>query len=374
MGKKPTNKPVIVERVACDYLRVTTFSHDTWAEWHAIIGKMNLSNPTKEAFKQYSGVGWEEGVSVVEGIQKGEPHYMLDVSGAMAAQVMEYLREWQSLDRESLKCTRIDVQITLLPIVDRPHLIDLAIRTKEGEYGEWRGRGRPGIEAYFGETGDTLYIGSRLSEIFCRVYEKPVTRRGGITKTYERYEVEYKGSRANALFWRAMKAPQGKHDKPFLQALQAHINTLPVGLMTRLAARQLVEYGEAGLMPEMTPRGRGSKARWVESIENALAKAAALPGEDGRRVRMALINAFLYGVEGDNITGANQVAIVTNSGGVYNREGIEYNKTVGRGGVVISDIDHSTITIETVVGSDYNQGYKPGKRPTGQGEGSDGTS
>lgn len=372
MTPKVEFKPVIVERVACDYLRVTTYSHDTWTEWHHIVGKMDLSNPTAEAFKQYTGVGWDEGLSLVEGTQQGVPHYMLTVAGAGAAEVLEYLREWQSVDRESLKCTRFDAQITLLPLPDRAPLIELAIRTKQGDYGEFRGRGRPVVQAQLGDTGDTIYIGSRLSEVFCRVYEKPVKRRGGVVRTYERYELEFKGTRANNLFKRVMKAPAGRADLPMLNALQAHINTLPVGLMTRLAARQLVEYGEVGLIPEMTPRGTGSKARWVESIAGALGRAAALPGDDGERVRRALIDAFLYGIEGDNTTGANEVAIVTSGGGIYNRQGTRYNTSVGRGGVTIADINHSTITIDTVTGGNYTRGT-PGTRPDGQKAGDDGT-
>lgn len=356
MGRKQagSSKPVIIEQVACDYIKVTTFSEDVSREWYAIVDKMALSLPTKAAFSQYSGVSWDEGVSIVEGQQDKGVHYIFSAAGAVAHEALQYMKEWSSEARESLKCTRIDVQITLPPVPDRPSLIELAAAVKKGELGEWQGRGRPIVEGYLGDEGNTLMIGSRVSDVYCRVYDKKVRRRGGVERTYERYEVEFKDSRAANLFIRVMSAGTENIDTPMKEAIKAHIERLPPGLAVYIAAAGLNKWDVLGLMPEYSKPGKDNRTKWVETVGNALARAAQLPGKDGEIVRRVLMNAFATGVHGEGYTDLNSWAIVSPEGTIYSPEGIRYNSHTRSGGVTITDIHHSRITIDTLAGNDIS--------------------
>lgn len=355
MGKKARkidHKPVIVDRVACDWLALTTYSEWAYREWYAIAEKMGVSQPARAAFKQYTGVAWDEGISIVEGSQQKGAHYIFTASGAVADEALRHIREWASLDLESLKCIRIDVQITIAPVKNRPELIDLCRSCDRGEFGEFLGRGKPKTKAHYSEDGQTFEIGSRYSDVFARIYDKKIRDRGGIEWMAERYEVEFKETRAQALFTRIMNTPVKSFDKPMREALKAHIERLPPALAVYIAAAGVGDWDVGALMPRHTPRGKSKRAEWVETISDALARAAQAGGDEGKEVRRTLFQAWARGALGDGVQDIDGHAIVAPNGDIYNTSGVAYTKVNGNNGVTIANVNHSTIEIGSIVGRD----------------------
>lgn len=353
MARDKGERSVIVGKAACDYLALTTFSKIQADLWLEIVTQMNLKNPTEAAFAQYKGVGWDEGVKLVSGPQGEQTHYMLTASGAVADIVLRWVVGQQTMAIEAVNCTRFDVQITLPPMLYRPRLSEIAQLYQKGELGEFTGRGKPMVTAVVGDETDTLYIGSRSSETFARVYDKKVKPLSEGTQTWERYEVEFKGSRAKDLWKRCIKMPETRIDTPIKQALKAHIETLPPAMAELIRAAQHGQVDIGGVMPKHTPRGKNSKAKWVIRMREALLKACQLEGEEGREVRRVIAGVFVASVNNSQPIDLNAVAIVLPDGKVYNVEGVPYNNHVDNRGVMITDIHHSVITIEKAVGGNY---------------------
>lgn len=353
MARDKGERSVIVGKAACDYLALTTFSQKESEFWLEVVAQMNLKNPTEAAFAQYKGVGWDEGVKLVSGPQGEQTHYMLTASGAVADIVLRWVIGQQGLGIESVNCTRFDVQITLPPVLYRPRLSEIALLYQKGELGQFTGRGKPNVSAVVGDETDTLYIGSRSSETFARVYDKKVKPLSEVAQIWERYEVEFKGSRAMDLWNKCRKMPENRIDTPIKQALKAHIENLPPAMAELIKAAQHGQVDIGGVMPKHTPRGKNSKVKWVSRMREALLKAAKLEGKDGEEVRKILMGVFMGSVSNEPTVDMNAVAIVSPEGKVYNVEGIEYNRHVDNNGVLITDIHHSTITIEKAVGGNY---------------------
>ena len=363
-GKAVDGSPVIIERVAADWLGMTTFSYETYLQWVAIIENMNMSQPAVTAFKQYSGTSWSEGVSLVEGEQKKGAHYIFTASGAQAEVALQFMRQAAKIDLASVKCIRLDAQITLPRLPGRPDIVLLAHQTKAGAYGEFIGRGKPSVTAHMGKDGDTMYIGARVSELFARIYDKFIKRAKKAVEHYERYEVELKGSRAQSMFDRLMSQPPATLNRPLEQLLKASIEKLPPGLAPLVAAAGVAKTDYAGLMPEHTPRGKGNRTKWVETIGDALAFAASAPGDDGRAVRAVLLRAFRAGLPGAEHTLPQGWAVVSPNGQIYNFEGEAYNVHSQSGGVTFRDIHNSKIHIGGgVVGNDTTAPAPPAPAP-----------
>lgn len=364
-NKKKEYKAVIVDRVACDWLALSTYSEWAYREWYAIIEKIGVSLPATTGFKQYKGVEWDEGISIVEGVQAKGPHYMFTAMGAIADTALRYIREWSTMEIESLKCVRIDVQITLEPVADRRELIDLARETNSGSLGEWSGRGRPKVEAQYSEDGQTLYIGSRYSDTFVRIYDKKIREVGRGEWVAERYEVEYKESRAQSLFTRIMNTPTDRLDKPMREAIKANIQRLPPGLAVQVRAANLGDNDVGALAPRHVPRGKHKRTTWVASIGDALSLAAQMPGPEGEENRRVIFEAFVRGVKGDGGIDTDGCFVVMPGGEIYSSRGIRYNSGKGDGTVTLSDIKNSTIHIGTITGRDSVSSSNGSSNPPG---------
>lgn len=370
-NKKKEYKAVIVDRVALDWLALSTYSEWAYREWYAIVEKIGVSLPATTGFKQYKGVEWDEGISIVEGVQAKGPHYMFTAMGAIADTAMRYIREWSTLEIESLKCVRVDVQITLAPVPERRELIDLAREVNSGSLGEWSGRGRPNVEAQYSEDGQTLYIGSRYSDTFVRIYDKKIKEVGRGEWMAERYEVEYKESRAQSLFTRIMNTPPDRLDRPMREAIKANLERLPPGLAVQVRAANLGDNDVGALAPRHVPRGKHKRSTWVASIGDALSLAAQMAGPEGEENRRVLLEAFIRGVKGNGGIDTDGCFVVMPGGEIYSSRGIKYNGGTGDGTVTLSDIKNSTIHIGTITGRDsvsHSQGFQKPPGPPGEKE------
>lgn len=186
---------MIVNEAQIDWLTLTT-TRETVAEYMynmAFIGQKQ----TEQKRMQYEGSifsGYGGTWFLGEGVQKGEPSYMLQVSGGAAEFAFEFFKP-EIIDG-SVHCSRIDVQLT----IEYPHKwsqgdliveceawgLKPEVRRSEGEYGELV----------------TVYLGKRSSGRMSRTYVKE-TRGGGM---FLRHEIEFGRNYAKAV---AMQIARG---------------------------------------------------------------------------------------------------------------------------------------------------------------------
>lgn len=137
---------------------------------------------------------------------------MMRVSGGDASDMMDHFIKRGQLPH----FTRIDVQVTVqFDKAEVNHAEMQAAQAKARQLSNPRKGAQPKVrcEKTFGD-GDTLYIGKRTSETFCRCYDK-----GAETGDYPvglvwRYEVEWKGDKADEA------AAYVSHCRNEVQALQ----------------------------------------------------------------------------------------------------------------------------------------------------------
>jgi hypothetical protein len=185
---------VLLDTLCLDYITLT--SYDTQlleATARYIISRIPEHMPTAKNRMQYAGLVCD-GVFYGVGRQHQGLHAILQVPGyrawnaALAAQ----------LGPEGVRCSRFDLQVTidaaLVPSIER--LFDTL---NSADTAAWNHTGpRPKLQHIRNSDGyDTLYIGTRTSELFRRIYVKPIEG-----KDYVRFEVEIKGNLARALWER----------------------------------------------------------------------------------------------------------------------------------------------------------------------------
>lgn len=116
--------------------------------------------------ENYSGWLRESGAFVGSGEQQGEPHHLARISGAISD---EFVRinsgvESAGVDRlHAARCTRLDLQVTFA--------ISDVWGAREVS-GIWQNNGLNALLREGGKGLDTVYIGSKASNFFWRVYVK----------------------------------------------------------------------------------------------------------------------------------------------------------------------------------------------------------
>jgi hypothetical protein len=158
---------------------------------------LKLTEGSRDAARAYTSDPRDSAWSC-EGIYLGkmprQPRHagaMLQVPGAMAEKAALLLDDARGV----LHVSRFDLQVTI-PIENAPHPKDLySVLSKPEEY-PWQQPGKPPRVTLLtnSEGGETIYIGSRTSDIMQRVYIKELEGRH-----YVRYEIECKGRLARAL-------------------------------------------------------------------------------------------------------------------------------------------------------------------------------
>lgn len=168
---------------ACDYLRLTTFNRSSMESLVTLLTSCDVqpSDLTLRGYAGYMQTFPDGSVFWGQGEQKGMHHWIVQVSGAKSNKAMSQVIE---SGIEDYSCTRLDLQITL-PVPDwfkSRSFLD-TLRT-----GTWVGRARKctSVDNY---GNDTVYIGSKTSDRFIRVYVKEVE--------WLRFEVQYAKERAD---------------------------------------------------------------------------------------------------------------------------------------------------------------------------------
>lgn len=161
-----------------DYLRLAAYDFN----YASLISELMNWNPggwLSGRWLQYKGWRKEE-YFVGVGEQSGKRHVVVQVSGSEANQLAHFM-----FDDLAFYCTRLDVQRT---IKKPPHSTLRRIR---------KATETENCTLIESRENDTLYVGSRASELFTRLYEKP------LDEMYLRLEFELKGARARQA-WQAI--------------------------------------------------------------------------------------------------------------------------------------------------------------------------
>lgn len=161
-----------------DYLRLASFNFNYASLMAEFMGTWSKDwKPAK--WLQYSG--WRSGqLFIGAGEQKRKRHMVISCSGADSNNLAAFM--FNDLD---FYCTRIDVQRT----IEKPEHAQLRRIRKATKSANTTIIQSP--------ENDTLYIGSRTSDLFTRLYEKP------LDTMFLRLEFELKGKRARSA-WGAM--------------------------------------------------------------------------------------------------------------------------------------------------------------------------
>lgn len=162
-----------------DYLRLASWGHEPYTDVMANLMQNWPGDWERGKWLQYAGWRKEE-FFIGMGEQDKKRHAIVHASGMLAHKMHSVF-----MDFENWYCTRIDIQRT----VKEPEWVDLPKLHKM--------LGRKGTSLISSELNDTLYIGSRASDQFTRLYEKMYD------EMYLRLEFELKGKRA-LLAWEAI--------------------------------------------------------------------------------------------------------------------------------------------------------------------------
>jgi hypothetical protein len=162
-----------------DYLRLASWGHEPYTDVMSALMQSWPSDWERGKWLQYAG--WrKESFFIGMGVQNKKRHAIMQASGHLAHKMHPVFQDF-----DNWYCTRFDIQRT----VKKPEWVDLPKLHKL--------LGRKGTSLISSEENDTLYIGSRASDKFVRLYEKM------FDEMYLRLEYELKGKRA-LLAWDAI--------------------------------------------------------------------------------------------------------------------------------------------------------------------------
>lgn len=257
-----------INRPMLDYLRLTKFSPTRIKEWETLFA--HIDTPAEEArFLQYRGIR-AGGLFFGDARQRSRRHWLLDISGSLSDALFRRARI------DDCKCTRIDLQVT----IDLPHGFDARRLYDELENAEWHGRKRNVALVQSGDGFDTIYIGSRTSERFFRIYVKE----DGKGRKLLRFETEYKSDKAEAM-WRSIDWMPGRVSSH----LKHEIESLP-----RLKIRALYALAEACGTNSLSPppetrENGGSTWRWLRGDVDKAVRRLMRDHDLGSQVRYLVL-------------------------------------------------------------------------------------
>lgn len=210
-----------------------------------------------------------------EGKQKDKPHFLFRTS----AQAADFaFRQLLSLELQ-YNTTRLDVQLTALPEVLAEASLWKDFNERQFKHEQAKGaKARKVVLVTNNTTGNTLYVGSRASARFIRVYQKSVEEQdSGQKKEPVRLEIELKGNRARAFHH---QAKEDGLDLAMVAVLRDALEGLVETPLLEPHRMLLQNYGEVELCRE--PASITTTEATLIWFEQACIAAAlrALLGED----------------------------------------------------------------------------------------------
>lgn len=230
-----------------DYLTLTTFHNAD--ELLAAINEVFRPEFAKEAkIAGYKGYQWP-GLFFGSARQRNRPHWLMRASGAESDVVLDRTRHIEA------RCTRIDVQLTTVipPGYDARTTYDTLASIDV----EWPSRRLTPSIIQSGDFLDTIYIGSRTSDRFCRLYVKPDSKGN---PAYLRFEVEFKG----VLAIKAREALTGNYATK-ASILRAELDRLPYTASRALRTFDRILSGKATKIKPERVDGQSKTLDWLET-------------------------------------------------------------------------------------------------------------
>lgn len=205
-----------------DYLTLTTFDRDSadglWLLWDRLTVDEQRESTRR---MQYKGKV-QDGIFWGSGVQDGREHFMLQASGERADLVALELA-----GNDEANCTRIDLQLT----IHKPR--GYSTRKVFDDLNEpgaaWSGRPKALNMVQSGDGCDTLYIGSRTSDLLMRLYIKPDEK--GLP-AFLRFECEYKRQKSGPV-WNSIAADREAISR-FLFYELSRLPMLPFGVSGKM--------------------------------------------------------------------------------------------------------------------------------------------
>lgn len=198
----PKKNSINLGRVEVDWITATSFDHNFYKHWKKELSSWERKKDDVKLM-QYLGesVELDNGtMRLLSGLQKGRNHYMLHLTGGLS---QTYLTDVQNQYKQGfLTVKRMDVQIT----IKKPKAWS-QLAFFEAMHGRSAVGWADSKDKRTGERTETVYIGSRKSDRFKRVYTK-VSDSGMLL----RFEVEFKGHRAQSAFKYASLKKRGLNE------------------------------------------------------------------------------------------------------------------------------------------------------------------
>lgn len=225
-----------------DYLRLASFDF----LYSSVMAKFMNDWPGKMKpgrWLQYKG--WKtESLFVGAGEQDGKRHLIISCSGAAANDLAVFVKDWKGL-----YCTRLDVQRT----IKRPKHAKLRRIRKA--------TGTKNTTLIQSMENDTLYVGSRTSDCFTRLYEKL------LDETFLRLEFELKGKRARAA-WLALQ-----HGRTASTIFVHYLNKSKLPNTVKTWYTEPSDKNEEEFEMANVLHSAKKKLRWLRSLDACMEKA-----------------------------------------------------------------------------------------------------
>lgn len=244
---------IVINSAATDYLTLTSFDVGVASRMSTYFNNLQGRNVAKVIKRmQYEG-RIAEGIFLGAAMQGADPHFMLQASGYDAHRAMQVYQSDRQTDNP--KCTRIDLQITIARTREDKPLSEYKAAILASLEANCVGR-PPNIQMIDknGAIGETIYIGSRDSERFIRIYDKKYSDIDGI-----RFETEYKGTIAGGVFSNMLRRDTYATD--VLHSELMRLSGIP--LFDRFAS---ILKGNPGHLPTVStlPTTDESRMKWLE--------------------------------------------------------------------------------------------------------------
>jgi len=183
---------ITVNKAMVDYITCTTRDPkiaDKW--WQKLTQDTVIQEDKIKRYEGYRGVGDYAGAFIGKSVGRAKAHYIMQVSGAIADKCTEYVTHDEIKDG-SVKCTRIDVQVT----IGEPRGWSQIGYNESCERAQLKPevkRSRNPVDRK--EELITVYTGTRTSGRYNRLYQKVMESRERLL----RYETEFSRGYAKAI-------------------------------------------------------------------------------------------------------------------------------------------------------------------------------
>lgn len=236
-----TSQPV-TDCTLIDYLRLATFDIVSYYKLSAQIER-KWSSWRPHKWLQYKGRKNQDGIFHGMGDQGKRAHCVISVSGSFAHLFYLWFAGKPDSIRNAFYCTRIDLQRTQSqPVKEYRVTAHKRLRGKKSL-----------IQS---DTGTTLYIGSRTSDTFWRLYDK--------TETHMRCELETKGRMAKRLYMALCggESIAGVWNRILLRSKVPNVYV-----------EYFCSHGEPAVLPDLTePTDLESTIQWLATLDSLVYK------------------------------------------------------------------------------------------------------